>query len=67
MSDLEKHWLLVYENPLRGSMQRALKVKTSFDVVEKWYGFKPKLFKITLIEFKKNIQNLQSDVINLNQ
>lgn len=50
-----------------GSLPRELKVKTPFDAVEKWHGLKPELFKITPNDFKNNILNLQSDVINLHQ
>jgi len=50
-----------------GSLRKELNVKTPFQAVEKWYELKPELFKITPNEFKNNILNLQSELINLHQ
>jgi len=50
-----------------GSLRKELNVKTPCQAIEKWYGLKPELFKITPDEFKNNILILQSDLINLHQ
>jgi transposase InsO family protein len=50
-----------------GSLRKELNVKTPCQAIEKWYGLKPELFKLTPDEFKNNILNLQSDLINLHQ
>jgi len=50
-----------------GSLRKELNVKPPCQAIEKWYGLKPELFKITPNEFKNNILNLQSDIINLHQ
>ena len=50
-----------------GSLRKELDVKTPFNAIEKWHQLKPEIFKITPEEFKNNILNLQSDLINLNQ
>ena len=50
-----------------GSLRRELDVKTPLNAIEKWYQLKPEIFKITPEEFKNNILNLQSDLINLSQ
>lgn len=49
------------------SLRKELNVKTPFLAIEKWYELKPELFKTTPIQFKNNLLNLQTDLINLNQ
>ena len=50
-----------------GSLRRELEVKTPFHAIEKWHKLKPEIFKITPEQFKNNILNLQTDLINLTQ
>jgi len=50
-----------------GSLRKELNVKKPFQAVEKWHELKHELFKITPNEFKNNILNLQSELINLHQ
>lgn len=50
-----------------GSLRNELNVKTPYQAIEKWYGLKPEIFNITPKQFRNNLLNLQSDLINLNQ
>ncbi len=36
----------------QGSMKKELTVKTPFNAIEKWFSFKPELFKINPSNFK---------------
>jgi transposase InsO family protein/transposase len=58
-TDLTK--FLIYYNIYRrhGSLRKELKVKTPLEAMEKWYQFKPEIFKKTPEEFKNIILNLQ--------
>ena len=51
----------------QGSLRKELKVKTPCQTIEKWYTLKPEVFKITPNDFKNDILNLQSSLINLHQ
>jgi transposase InsO family protein len=62
--DLAKFMAFYNIHRRHGSLRRELNVKTPFEAVEKWHKLKPELFKITPDEFKKNILNLQDELIN---
>lgn len=57
-TDLNK--FLVFYNMYRrhGSIRKELKVKTPLNAIEKWYEFKPEIFKINPNEFKNKILTL---------
>jgi len=47
-----------------GSLRKELNVKTPFEAIEKWYKLKPEIFNKSPHEFKNNIVNLQSEIVN---
>ena len=59
--DLTKFLSFYNFNRRHGSIRKKLKVKTPFNAIEKWYQFKPEIFKITPNEFKNNNLNLNQN------
>jgi hypothetical protein len=60
---------LIFYNLYRrhGSLRKELNVKTPFNAVQKWFELKPEIFLQKPDEFKNEIINLQTQIVDLHQ
>ena len=60
-NDLTKFLQFYNFNRMHGSVRKELNVKKPFNTIEKWYQFKPEIYKITPHQFKNNVLNLNQN------
>jgi hypothetical protein len=59
--DLKKYFIFYMFYRRHGGVRRELKVKTSFNAIEKWYELKPEIFNMNPSNFKNKLLTPQTN------